>query len=146
MYVYGCKFGTGIQIPPPPAFRPKIVYFYVIEVADSESDLGLHGRALVSEIFVFYHLLEYARDRPGLCRANQDQIRNQRPRLRRNRLFLGRKAGGGVVNQLRKFFVVNALVMLLVNIYSYSLSAKTIGTLPNKFTCKGRYSSISYSL
>ena len=31
-----------------------------------------------------------------LCRANQDQIRNQRPRLRRNRLFLGRKAGGGV--------------------------------------------------
>ena len=31
-----------------------------------------------------------------LCRANQDQIRNQRPRLRRNNLFLGRKAGGGV--------------------------------------------------
>ena len=30
-----------------------------------------------------------------LCRANQDQIRNQRPRLRRNTLFLGRKAGGG---------------------------------------------------
>ena len=30
-----------------------------------------------------------------LCRANQDQIRNQRPRLRRNRLFLGRKEGGG---------------------------------------------------
>ena len=26
-----------------------------------------------------------------LYRANQDQIRNQRPRLRRNRLFLGRK-------------------------------------------------------
>ena len=32
-----------------------------------------------------------------LCRANQDQIRNQRPRLRRNKLFLGRKAGGGGV-------------------------------------------------
>ena len=31
-----------------------------------------------------------------LCRANQDQIRNQRPRLRRNKLFLGRQAGGGV--------------------------------------------------
>ena len=29
-----------------------------------------------------------------LYRANQDQIRNQRPRLRRNRLFLGRKEGG----------------------------------------------------
>ena len=50
---------------PPLAFRPKIVYSYVIEVADSESDLGLHGRALVSEIFAFYHLLEYARGRQG---------------------------------------------------------------------------------
>ena len=29
-----------------------------------------------------------------LCRANQDQIRNQRPRLRRNRLILVEKAGG----------------------------------------------------
>ena len=29
-----------------------------------------------------------------LYRANQDQIRNQRPRIRRNTLFLGRKAGG----------------------------------------------------
>ena len=28
-------------------------------------------------------------------RANQDQIRNQGPRLRRHTLFLGRKAGGG---------------------------------------------------
>ena len=27
-------------------------------------------------------------------RANQDQIRNQRPRLRRNTLILGRKEGG----------------------------------------------------
>ena len=31
-----------------------------------------------------------------LYRANQDQIRNQRPRLHRNTLFLGRKAGGGL--------------------------------------------------
>ena len=31
----------------PPLFDLKIVYSYVIEVADSESDLGLHGRALV---------------------------------------------------------------------------------------------------
>ena len=30
------------------AFLPKIVYSYVNEVADSESDLGLHGKALVS--------------------------------------------------------------------------------------------------
>ena len=30
-----------------------------------------------------------------VCRANQDQIRNQRPRIRRNTLNLGRKAGGG---------------------------------------------------
>ena len=37
-----------------------------------------------------------------LCRANQDQIRNQRPRLRRNKLFLGRQAGGGFPDQLRK--------------------------------------------
>ena len=29
-------------------------------------------------------------------RANQDQIRNQRPRLRKNGLFLGRKAEGGL--------------------------------------------------
>ena len=41
------------------------MYFYVIEVADSESDLGLFSTALVSEIFAFYHLLEYARGRPG---------------------------------------------------------------------------------
>ena len=41
-----------------------MVYSYVIEVADSESDLGLHDRALVSDIFSFYHL-EYARGRPG---------------------------------------------------------------------------------
>ena len=30
-----------------------------------------------------------------LCRANQDQIRDQRPRLRMNKLVLGRKEGGG---------------------------------------------------
>ena len=34
--------------PPPPAFRPKIVYFYVIEIAESECDLGLHGKAISS--------------------------------------------------------------------------------------------------
>ena len=30
-----------------------------------------------------------------LYSANQGQIRNQGPRLRRNTLFIGRKAGGG---------------------------------------------------
>ena len=30
-----------------------------------------------------------------LCRENQDHIRDQRPRLRRNRLILIEKAGGG---------------------------------------------------
>ena len=65
IYIYLYEyFGTPLQ-PPPPLFDLKIVYSYVIEVADSESDLGLHGRALVSEIFAFYHLLKYARDRPG---------------------------------------------------------------------------------
>ena len=37
----------------PPLFDLKIVYSYVIEVTDSESDLGLHGKPLVSEIFIF---------------------------------------------------------------------------------------------
>ena len=64
----------------PPLFDLKIVYSYVIEVADSESDLGLHAKALVSEIFSFYHLLECARGRPGrrghvhLCQKNFIQI------------------------------------------------------------------------
>ena len=41
------------------------MYSYVIEVADSESDLVIFSTALVSEIFAFYHLLEYALGRPG---------------------------------------------------------------------------------
>ena len=49
----------------PSLFDRKVVYYYVIEVADSESELCLHGKALVSEIFAFYYLLEYARGRPG---------------------------------------------------------------------------------
>ena len=32
----------------------KLMYSYVIEVADSESDFGLHDKTLVSEIFAFY--------------------------------------------------------------------------------------------
>ena len=57
--------GIGTTLQPPPLFGLKLVYSYVIKVADSESDLGLHGKPLVSEIFAFYHLLEYARGRPG---------------------------------------------------------------------------------
>ena len=137
------------------------MYSYVIEVADSESDLCLFSTALVSKIFAFYHLLEYARGRPGrrghvhlgqnfffffffcgkvlrslrvlysipsnsrsivflmvidsLIRANmcifetravlnkQDQIRNHRPRLRINTLFVSRKAGGGFLDQYHNF-------------------------------------------
>ena len=45
--------GTGLQNLPL-LFDLKIVYSYVIEVADFESDLILHGRSLISEMF--YHL------------------------------------------------------------------------------------------
>ena len=48
-----------------PLFDIKIVYSYVIEVADSESDLGLFSTTLVSEIFAFYDILEYARGPTG---------------------------------------------------------------------------------
>ena len=34
--------------------RPKIKVIDKFEVADSESDFGLHDKALVSEIFAFY--------------------------------------------------------------------------------------------
>ena len=57
-------FGIALENPLP-LFDLKLVYSYVFEVADSESDLVLHGKALVSEIFAFYHLVEYARGRPG---------------------------------------------------------------------------------
>ena len=38
------------------AFRPKIVYSYVIGVADSESNIGLHSSALVLEIQLFLRI------------------------------------------------------------------------------------------
>ena len=41
------------------------MYSYVIEIADSEYQLRLHGKALVWEILAFYHLLENALGRPG---------------------------------------------------------------------------------
>ena len=36
-----------------PTFNLKIVYFYVIEVADSKSDFGFYYHGLVSEIYEF---------------------------------------------------------------------------------------------
>ena len=63
-YVGDTECGTGLENPPL-LFDLKILYSYVIEDADSESDLGLHSKALVSKIFAFYHLLEYARGRPA---------------------------------------------------------------------------------
>ena len=47
------KFGTpGENLPP--LFDLKLVYSYLIEVADSESDLGFHGKSLVSEKWYFF--------------------------------------------------------------------------------------------
>ena len=39
----------------PPLFDLKVVYSYVIEVADSESDVGLFSTVLILEIFEFFH-------------------------------------------------------------------------------------------
>ena len=47
------NFGTPED---PPLFDLKLVYSYVIEVADSESDLGLHGKPLVSKKMVFLRI------------------------------------------------------------------------------------------
>ena len=57
-------FSIPLQTPPP-LFALKIGYSYVIEVADSEYQLLLHHKFLVSAIFAFYHLLKYAQGRPG---------------------------------------------------------------------------------
>ena len=40
--------------PLPLSDGEKIKVINKIKVADSESDIGLHGKALVSEIFAFY--------------------------------------------------------------------------------------------
>ena len=41
-------------------------------------------------------------------RANQDQIRNQRPRLHRTTLILGRKVGGGSPG-VPNFYMLNKI-------------------------------------
>ena len=43
----------------PLLFNLKIVYSYVVEIADSESNHGLHGEALVSKILTYYNLQKY---------------------------------------------------------------------------------------
>ena len=53
----------------PQLFELEIVYSYVIEVANSESDLSLQSNAQVSEIFGFYHLLKNAIRQPK-CRGH----------------------------------------------------------------------------
>ena len=40
----------------PPLFELRIVYSYVIEVADSESDLGLCKWSLIFEVFAFLRI------------------------------------------------------------------------------------------
>ena len=52
-----------------------------------------------------------------LCRANQDQIRNQRPRLRWNKLFLGRKAGGGGSRPAPNFVLDPQFLFTLLHSY-----------------------------
>ena len=48
------QFGTGFTKAPPSLLDLKIGYCYVIEVADSKSDLGLHGTTLISKILLFF--------------------------------------------------------------------------------------------
>ena len=58
-----------------------------------ESYLGVHKHDVLVDVVNFSENGKIQIS-PKLepCRANQDQIRNQRPRLRRNTLFLVRKA------------------------------------------------------
>ena len=44
------------------AFRPKIIYSQEIEVADSESDISLHGGGLIEHFTTF---------RKSLCRSDR---------------------------------------------------------------------------
>ena len=66
-----------------------------------------------------------------LYRANQDQIRNQRPRIRRNTLILGRKAGGGISRA-----VPNIFTKKFINIqhnYHYLLGRVVLWSQVNHF-------------
>ena len=48
-----------------------------------------------------------------VCGKKEVDIRNQRPRLRMNSLFLGRKAGGGVVKEYH-IYIYNSTVSPIV--------------------------------
>ena len=69
----------------------------MLKIFEKNCDQGVHDHDVLADLG---HIPEGGKmqisPKLELSRANQDQIRNQRPRLRRNRLFLGRKAGGGV--------------------------------------------------
>ena len=52
----GTRSGTPKENPPPPLFRLKLVYSYVIEVADSEYQLLFSHKLLVSEILLFLRI------------------------------------------------------------------------------------------
>ena len=114
-------FGGGGNVPPVPPWRRHwhIRYLLVFIVFTFEGSIyGIY--VLVYRVFFTWISSNSSAKKVAKCqkcmellfeeisissklsvyRANQYQIRNQRPRLRRNRLFLGRKAGG-VVKQLR---------------------------------------------
>ena len=44
---------SGAVLQSSPAFRPENSVFNIIEIHDFKSNLGLHNKALVSEIFIF---------------------------------------------------------------------------------------------
>ena len=51
---FSLNFGTGLQYPR--FFDLKLMYSYVIEIAESEYNLGLHGKALLSKILLFLQI------------------------------------------------------------------------------------------
>ena len=84
-----------------------------------------------------------------LYRANQDQIRDQRPRLRRNTLILGRKAEWRVINQCRRTDAVAAgdgslaLALALVSASGRASSGRrpstmrlNVSTPPAPYACR----------
>ena len=52
-----------------------------------------HGRLIDKYMSLLFEEIPLSR-KLEFCRSNQDQIRNQRPRLRRNTIYLDRQAGG----------------------------------------------------
>ena len=65
LFLHITLFGLSAQLQNLSLFDLKIVYSYVVKIADFEPDLVLWNRGLVLEIFAFYHILENAFRRPG---------------------------------------------------------------------------------